>query len=189
MCILSHYILIVGECVLLNQRQKPRVLRVPFVRFYVCVFVDLPNGAAYNCRTPSCAFLSRIFDFVEDIYASSTKRFGVGRCCECVSSVCTFTRSLFTPTREGHTFVLRTFVVYRVVVDMAGESLNCTAARKSTSRHNNNNRTASSNSLSSDMGGRPKGAIPMPVTTRGGLRVYKVVILGDGGVGKSGEWR
>lgn len=39
-----------------------------------------------------------------------------------------------------------------------------------------------------DMGGRlPKGAIPVPVTTRGGLRVYKVVILGDGGVGKSGK--
>lgn len=75
---------------------------------------------------------------------------------------------------------------------MAGESLNCTAARKSTSRHNNNNRTASSNSLSSDLGDmdgrrRPKGVIPVPVTTRGGLRVYKVVILGDGGVGKSGE--
>lgn len=29
--------------------------------------------------------------------------------------------------------------------------------------------------------------IPQSKTTRGGLRVYKIVILGDGGVGKSGE--
>lgn len=26
-----------------------------------------------------------------------------------------------------------------------------------------------------------------PTTTRGGLRVYKIVVLGDGGVGKSGK--
>ena len=26
----------------------------------------------------------------------------------------------------------------------------------------------------------------VPTTTRGGLRVYKIVVLGDGGVGKSG---
>lgn len=26
-----------------------------------------------------------------------------------------------------------------------------------------------------------------PPTTRGGLRVYKIVVLGDGGVGKSGK--
>lgn len=26
-------------------------------------------------------------------------------------------------------------------------------------------------------------------TTRGGLRVYKIVVLGDGGVGKSGIYR
>lgn len=67
---------------------------------------------------------------------------------------------------------------------MGAESLNCTAVRKSA--RNNNNRTSNS-SLSSDNGLKTKGAGQLPVTTRGGLRVYKVVILGDGGVGKSGE--
>lgn len=76
---------------------------------------------------------------------------------------------------------------------MGAESLNCTSIRKSAGR-SNNNRTSNS-SLSSDNGGtgsgsggmKAKGTGPLPVTTRGGLRVYKVVILGDGGVGKSGK--
>ena len=30
--------------------------------------------------------------------------------------------------------------------------------------------------------------MPAPSQTRGGLRVYKIVVLGDGGVGKSGKF-
>lgn len=37
--------------------------------------------------------------------------------------------------------------------------------------------------------GGPQGMdMPVPSQTRGGLRVYKIVVLGDGGVGKSGEY-
>jgi hypothetical protein len=37
-------------------------------------------------------------------------------------------------------------------------------------------------------GGRQAVNMPVPSQTRGGLRVYKIVVLGDGGVGKSGEY-
>lgn len=36
-------------------------------------------------------------------------------------------------------------------------------------------------------GGSQGVHMPVPSQTRGGLRVYKIVVLGDGGVGKSGE--
>lgn len=74
---------------------------------------------------------------------------------------------------------------------MAGESLSCAAARKKSK-----NKSSSNYSLSSENGGHHQhpangnGKVELPPvrTTRGGLRVYKVVILGDGGVGKSGEY-
>lgn len=37
-------------------------------------------------------------------------------------------------------------------------------------------------------GGSQGANTPVPSQTRGGLRVYKIVVLGDGGVGKSGEY-
>lgn len=37
-------------------------------------------------------------------------------------------------------------------------------------------------------GGSQGMHMPVPSQTRGGLRVYKIVVLGDGGVGKSGEY-
>lgn len=55
--------------------------------------------------------------------------------------------------------------------------LGCTARRKS--------KKNSDYSLSENGEGSKNGP---PRTTRGGLRVYKIVILGDGGVGKSGGW-
>lgn len=55
--------------------------------------------------------------------------------------------------------------------------MGCTARRKS--------KKNSDYSLSENGEGSKNGP---PRTTRGGLRVYKIVILGDGGVGKSGGW-
>lgn len=65
------------------------------------------------------------------------------------------------------------------VNNMAGGDmgLGCTARRKS--------KKNSDYSLSENGEGSKNGP---PRTTRGGLRVYKIVILGDGGVGKSGGW-
>lgn len=37
-------------------------------------------------------------------------------------------------------------------------------------------------------GGSQGMHMPVPSQTRGGLRVYKIVVLGDGGVGKSGKY-
>lgn len=62
---------------------------------------------------------------------------------------------------------------------MAGDSMGCAARKKS------KNKTTSNYSLSSENGDNAKNGPPIR-TTRGGLRVYKIVILGDGGVGKSG---
>lgn len=55
-------------------------------------------------------------------------------------------------------------------------SIGCTARRKS--------KKNSDYSLSENGEGSKNGP---QRTTRGGLRVYKIVILGDGGVGKSGK--
>lgn len=61
---------------------------------------------------------------------------------------------------------------------MAGESIGCTSRKKSKAKkddrmdRNEDNRDC------------PKASFTK--TTRSGLRVYKIVILGDGGVGKSG---
>lgn len=60
-----------------------------------------------------------------------------------------------------------------------GDTMGCAARRKS--------KKNSDYSLSSENGEGSKNVPPIR-TTRGGLRVYKIVILGDGGVGKSGEW-
>lgn len=37
-------------------------------------------------------------------------------------------------------------------------------------------------------GGSQGVHMPVASQTRGGIRVYKIVVLGDGGVGKSGEY-
>lgn len=62
-----------------------------------------------------------------------------------------------------------------------GDSIGCAARKKS------KNKTSDEYSLNGNKGGEnTKNNDPPPVrTTRGGLRVYKIVILGDGGVGKS----
>lgn len=60
---------------------------------------------------------------------------------------------------------------------MGDMGMGCTARRKS--------KKNSDYSLSENGEGSKSGP---PRTTRGGLRVYKIVILGDGGVGKSGGW-
>lgn len=62
---------------------------------------------------------------------------------------------------------------------MAGTG--CAARKKSKSR------SRSDSSSKSDSGADISK--PQPITTRGGLRVYKIVILGDGGVGKSGKFK
>jgi len=65
---------------------------------------------------------------------------------------------------------------------MAGELSGCAARKKSKTR------SSQSSSKNSDNGDQCSSKLqPPPQTTRGGLRVYKIVILGDGGVGKSGK--
>lgn len=61
---------------------------------------------------------------------------------------------------------------------MAGDYTGCAALKKSKSRHSDNSSKSDNNESNSKTSA--------PVQTRGGLRVYKIVILGDGGVGKSG---
>jgi hypothetical protein len=58
---------------------------------------------------------------------------------------------------------------------MAGDLAGCAARKKSKSK--------SSDNSESDV----ETKLQKPTITRGGLRVYKIVILGDGGVGKSGN--
>lgn len=63
---------------------------------------------------------------------------------------------------------------------MAGESIGCASRKKSKNK--------SSDKLGkNENNGDLSKATQQSKTTRGGLRVYKIVILGDGGVGKSGE--
>lgn len=63
---------------------------------------------------------------------------------------------------------------------MAGESVGCTSRKKSKNKKDGKFGKNENNGNLSKM--------PQPSkTTRGGLRVYKIVILGDGGVGKSGN--
>lgn len=62
---------------------------------------------------------------------------------------------------------------------MAGTG--CAARKKSKSRSRSDDSSSKSDS-GADI------SKPQPITTRGGLRVYKIVILGDGGVGKSGKF-
>lgn len=64
---------------------------------------------------------------------------------------------------------------------MAGESIGCASRKKSKNKKEDK---ANKNENNGDLS---KIAQPSK-TTRGGLRVYKIVILGDGGVGKSGEF-
>lgn len=64
---------------------------------------------------------------------------------------------------------------------MAGDSIGC-AARKKSKNKNSSEYSLSENEENS------KNKPPPVRTTRGGLRVYKIVILGDGGVGKSGSY-
>lgn len=62
---------------------------------------------------------------------------------------------------------------------MTGESIGCASRKKSKNKKEDK---AGKNENNRDLS---KIAQPSK-TTRGGLRVYKIVILGDGGVGKSG---
>lgn len=61
---------------------------------------------------------------------------------------------------------------------MAGESIGCTSRKKSKNKSNDKNGKNENNGDQS---------VQQSQTTRAGLRVYKIVILGDGGVGKSGK--
>ena len=69
---------------------------------------------------------------------------------------------------------------------MAGESIGC-AARKKSKTKNSDKSQKNDNNGGGGGGGDLTKEPPITQTTRGGLRVYKIVILGDGGVGKSGE--
>lgn len=63
---------------------------------------------------------------------------------------------------------------------MTGESIGCAPRKKSKSKKKDKTvKNANSSDLSK--------IVHPSKTTRGGLRVYKIVILGDGGVGKSGK--
>lgn len=62
---------------------------------------------------------------------------------------------------------------------MAGESIGCASRKKSKSKKDDKHGKNENNGNLSKVAQQSK-------TTRGGLRVYKIVILGDGGVGKSG---
>lgn len=63
---------------------------------------------------------------------------------------------------------------------MAGDTIGCTARRKSKNK-------APEKSNKSDNDDLKAPVIP-PKATRGGLRVYKIVMLGSGFVGKSGNF-
>lgn len=63
---------------------------------------------------------------------------------------------------------------------MAGESIGCASRKKSKNKNNDKN-------SKNDNSGDHSKIVQQLKTTRGGLRVYKIVILGDGGVGKSGK--
>lgn len=65
---------------------------------------------------------------------------------------------------------------------MAGDFSGCTARKK------NRAQSIEYNPAKVDSGETSKQQTN-PLTTRSGLRVYKIVILGDGGVGKSGKVR
>lgn len=64
---------------------------------------------------------------------------------------------------------------------MTGESIGCAPRKKSKNKKENKSNKNENNSELSKI-------IQPSKTTRGGLRVYKIVILGDGGVGKSGKF-
>lgn len=62
---------------------------------------------------------------------------------------------------------------------MAGESIGCASRKKSKNKKDDKaGKTENNGDVSKATQSK---------TTRGGLRVYKIVILGDGGVGKSGR--
>lgn len=62
---------------------------------------------------------------------------------------------------------------------MTGESIGCAPRKK----NKNKKESKVGNENNSDL----SKAVQPSKTTRGGLRVYKIVVLGDGGVGKSGN--
>lgn len=68
---------------------------------------------------------------------------------------------------------------------MAGEvTPSCSGHKRKgkLSRQESNNRKDSDAEID-----KPMTGVGNEVNTRGGLRVYKIVVLGDGGVGKSGR--
>lgn len=64
---------------------------------------------------------------------------------------------------------------------MAGDTIGCTARKKSKNK-------APEKSNKSDNDDDLKAPVIPPKATRGGLRVYKIVMLGSGFVGKSGKF-
>lgn len=66
---------------------------------------------------------------------------------------------------------------------MTGESIGCAPRKKNKNKKEDKNGKNGKNENNGDL----SETIDPSKTIRGGLRVYKIVILGDGGVGKSGK--
>lgn len=65
---------------------------------------------------------------------------------------------------------------------MAGEACSSGHKRKTKLSRQESNRSGKESEIDVDRSSGGAGG----QTTRGGIRVYKIVVLGDGGVGKSG---
>lgn len=66
---------------------------------------------------------------------------------------------------------------------MAGEASSSSHKRKNKLSRQESNKSGKESDIDVD---RPVAGASSAQTTRGGIRVYKIVVLGDGGVGKSG---
>lgn len=66
---------------------------------------------------------------------------------------------------------------------MAGEACSSGHRRKAKLSRQGSSRSAKDSEIDIDRSSGGTGC----QTTRGGIRVYKIVVLGDGGVGKSGK--
>lgn len=68
---------------------------------------------------------------------------------------------------------------------MAGEASTSSHKRKTKLSRQESSRSCKDSEIDID---RPIAGASSAQTTRGGIRVYKIVVLGDGGVGKSGMY-
>lgn len=66
---------------------------------------------------------------------------------------------------------------------MAGEASCSNHKRKTKLSRQESSKSGKDSEIEVD---RPIAGVSSAPTTRGGIRVYKIVVLGDGGVGKSG---